>query len=112
MVYHKGMVYILVDTDDTKEILKVDPSGGTKAVEYNFFSRGSGKDAGEQSDLALHSGFSFLYTIDTLNDQLLVYDLVQQALVEMFPDTSMGFDPESISEASSSGERVGLVVLP
>jgi len=113
MVCHEGMVYILVDTDDTKEILKVDPSGGgTKAVEYDFFSRGSGKDAGEQSDLALHPVFSFLYTIDTLNDQLLVYDIVQRALVEMFPDTSLGFDPESISDASSSGERVGLVVLP
>ncbi|MDH3197139.1 MAG: hypothetical protein OEO21_02760 [Candidatus Krumholzibacteria bacterium] len=103
-------LFILVDSDTTKAILRVTP-GGTKTVEYDFFDRGSGASAGVQNDLALSPvGGGRLYTIDTLNDMLLAFDLTQQILVELPPQSS---DPEAISAADGlGGERVGLIVLP
>lgn len=106
-----GTVYMLVETSETKAILRVTPQG-TKTVEYDFFNRGAGNAAGVQSDLAIQPGIDFLYTIDTWNNMLLVYDVGQQTLSEMFPDTLSGYDAEAISTDFSSGERVGLAVLP
>jgi hypothetical protein len=103
-------VFILVDSDTTKAILRVTP-GGTKTVEYDFFDRGSGAAAGVQNDLALSPvAAGRLYTIDTLHDVLLAFDLTGQFLVELPPQAS---DPEAISTADGlGGERVGLIVLP
>lgn len=111
-----GTVYILVDDDDeTKEILSVTPAGLVTQV-YNFFDRGSGTaaEAGIQRDLAIRPAntFPILYTIDTLNDMLLVYYTDLGELFELFPDTLSGNDPESISKKGVFGERVGLVLLP
>lgn len=108
-----GTVYILVDTPGTKELLSVTPAGA-KNVLCDFFDRGSGDAAGTQNDLAiwqLNQNEALLYTVDTLNDVLLVYRTLQQELVVMPPDTT-ALERESLSTASSSGERVGLVVLP
>lgn len=100
-----GNVYILVDSEDTKEILQVTPAGAVTVL-YDFFDRGAGDAAGVQRDLAYDEGFQRLYTIDTLNDNVLVYDLPGDVLAEMFAD------PQStISASVGSGERVGLVVL-
>lgn len=104
-----GSVYILVDTSKTKAIVKV-TAGGTRSVVYDFFSRGASPAAGIQNDLAIDRSFSFLYTVDTLNNVLLVYDITQQSLIVLVPDALS--DPEAISTVDSFGERVGLVVLP
>jgi hypothetical protein len=112
-----GVVYILVDNDDDrKAIISVTPAG-VKSDEYDFFDRGTGteSDAGIQRDLAIWvrpSGNPLLYTLDTLNDMLLRYDVFQGLLAELYPDTTAGFDPESLSKSNVWGERVGLVVLP
>src|SRR5262245_39696044 len=49
MVVYNQIVYILVDSPTTKEILSV-TSTGTKATEFDFFSRGAGDAAGVQND--------------------------------------------------------------
>ena len=107
-------LFILVDAapaGTTKLILRVTP-GGTKTVEYDFTSRGAGDAAGRQNDLALEpQGGGLLYTVDTLNDMLLVYDITQGTLIEMPPDTTLT-DRYAISEPLSQGERVGIMVLP
>jgi hypothetical protein len=104
-----GTIYILVDTDQTKELLKVNPAGGpasAKTVLYDFFSRGAGSLAGKQRDLAIDTRLHFLYTIDTLNDELLGYNLTAPTVFGTV------FSSEDLSLANYSGERVGLVVLP
>jgi hypothetical protein len=117
----KGMVYdqdrsddrlfLLIDSNNTKAILRITPAGD-KTVEYDFFDRGSGNAAGIQNDLAIQQNIDFLYTVDTLNDVLVQYDINQQVLSVWFPDTLSGYDPESISRTGMIDERVGLVVLP
>lgn len=104
-----GTIYVLVDTDHTKVIVKVTP-GGARSIEYDFFDRGPDPAPGIQNDLAIDREFSFLFTVDTLNDVLLVYDINQQSLVTLSPDILT--HPEAISTTGSFGERVGLVVLP
>jgi hypothetical protein len=100
-----GNVYILVDSEDTKEILQVTPAGAVTVL-YDFFDRGAGDAAGVQRDLAYDEGFQRLYTIDTLNDNVLVFDVSGGVLAEMFTA------PQSaVSTSGGSGERVGLVVL-
>lgn len=111
-----GDVFILVDDDDDdKVILKVTPAG-VRTVVYDFFDRGAGTadDAGMLSDLAIKKGSSpILYTIDTWNDLVFRYDTQGVGFPwEMFPDTTQGYDPESISTKGAYGERVGLVVIP
>jgi hypothetical protein len=100
-----GTVYILVDTTSTKELIKID-SQGDKTGAFDFFSRGPGNLAGTQRDLALDRNAGKLYTIDTLNNQLLYFftSAPNQVYTVM---TS-----EDISTSDFSGERVGLVVLP
>jgi len=107
-----GTVYILVDSDDTKELLKVTADGSLTLL-YDFFDRGEGDAAGVQRDLAYDHGFRRLYTLDTLNDNMLVFDLAQEVLVPILDDSltqatlsNRGVDGELIG-----GERVGLTVL-
>jgi len=102
-----GNVYILVDSDETKEIVQVTP-GGAVTVLYDFFDRGAGDAAGIQRDLAYDEGFRRLYTVDTLNNNVLIYDVMLDMLVEMFDDPLL---QSTISTDGGSGERVGLVVL-
>jgi hypothetical protein len=104
-----GSVYILVDTDDTKELLKVTPGQGVSQL-YDFFSRGGGtkQAAGEQRDLAFKN--PNLFTLDTLNDKLLVYDVDTQVFrTPLFSDS---LEQAKISKPNSPpAERVGLDVL-
>jgi hypothetical protein len=101
-----GVIYILVESPTVKAILKVTPAG-TKTVEFDFFTRGAGDAAGQQSDLAIDRSFDFLYTLDTRNNVILIYQLVSRQLSEL---VSIG-DPNAASNGSV-GERVGLSVLP
>jgi hypothetical protein len=59
--------------------------------------------AGQQSDLAIDRSFDFLYTLDTKNNVILIYELVARQLSQL---RSSG-DPNAASDASA-GERVGL----
>jgi len=100
-----GDVYVLVDSDDTKQILRITP-GGAVTVLYNFFDRGAGGAAGIQRDLAYDEGFKRLYTLDTLNNDILIYDVGLDIVVGMF-----GVSQSTLSTSGGSGERAGLVVL-
>jgi len=108
-----GSVYILVDytgTTTTKAIVKV-TSAGAQTTEFDFFSRGAGDAAGIQNDLAIDRNYSpgerHLYTLDTKNNVVLMYRLNTQELVVL----TSGTDPDGASD-ESSGERVGLDVIP
>lgn len=104
-----GNVYILVDTPNTKEILQVTSAGAVTTL-FDFTSRGAGDAAGIQNDLALRR--PFLFTLDTLNDKLLVYDLAD-TFTPLFSD-SLEQSKLSSRDGSgnlSGGERVGLAVL-
>jgi hypothetical protein len=105
-----GSVYILVDTDDTKELLKV-TTGGVVSQLFDFFSRGGGtaQEAGMQRDLVFRA--PWLITLDTLNDKLLIYQA--GTLNERFSDP---IEQAKLSERDaggnlSGGERVGLDIL-
>ncbi len=104
-----GSVYILVESSGTKSIVKV-TSAGVESTAIDFFTaRGAGNAAGIQSDLAIDRtlGSGFIYTLDTLNNVLLVYQVSNGQLTEI---TSFG----GANDASDggSGERVGLAVFP
>jgi hypothetical protein len=102
-----GNVYILVDTDATKSIVQV-TSAGVKTTVVDFFTeRGAGDLAGIQNDLAIDQGFHQLYTLDTLNNVIVLYQI---DTVTMGTLTSSG-DPGAASDGSQ-GERVGLSVMP
>lgn len=107
MVVYNGDVYLVVESTATKSIVKV-TSTGTKSTEFDFFSRGAGDAAGRQDDLALDPR-GFLYTLDTLNNVVLIYVIAEDRLEEIVPDENT--DPFAASNASA-GERVGLAVLP
>lgn len=100
------MIYILVDTQSTKKIVRVSAASGIKTDVVDFFTRGSGseEDAGMQRDLAIDTAQRILYTIDTLNNALLRYPL---------PGGPLGVSQQGavISTSSAGGERVGLVVM-
>ncbi len=109
VVASDGSVYILVESTNTKALVRV-TSAGTKTTAVDFFTRrGAGAAAGEQNDLAIDRtlGTGFLYTLDTLNDVMLVYDIGSDNLVEFSPSGN----PDDFSDAGSN-ERVGLAVLP
>ncbi len=111
MVVHAQVVYILVDSPTTKSILSV--SSGVKQTEFDFFTRGAGDAAGAQNDLALHLQGALVgfYTLDTLNDVLLLVAIApEETLVELVPNVNT--DPGAISKEGTSGERVGLAVMP
>ena len=111
MVVHNQIVYILVDSPTTKEILSV-TSTGTKATEFDFFTRGAGDAAGVQNDLALwvQGAVVALYTVDTLNDVLLLFQIGPDQLFELVPDDDT--DAGAISKVGTDGERLGLAVMP
>jgi hypothetical protein len=109
MVVYSGAVYMVVESTGTKSIVRV-PSAGVKETVFDFFTRGAGDDAGIQDDLALDSrGGGLLYTLDTLNNVVLIYVISEDRLEEIVPDSNT--DPYAASN-TSSGERVGLSVLP
>jgi hypothetical protein len=66
------------------------------------------------NDLAIwrNGNQSFLFTIDTLNNLVVVYDVLQGNGVPTKMAPTTGYHPEAISTVSSQGERVGLVVIP
>lgn len=111
MVVHNQIVYILVDSPTTKEILSVS-STGTKATEFDFFTRGAGDAAGVQNDLALwvQGAVVALYTVDTLNDVVLLFQIGPDQLFELVPDDDT--DAGAISKVGTDGERLGLAVMP
>jgi hypothetical protein len=111
MVVHNQIVYILVDSPTTKEILSVS-STGTKATEFDFFTRGAGDAAGVQNDLALwvQGAVVALYTVDTLNNVLLLFHIGPDQLFELAPDDDT--DTGAISKVGTDGERLGLAVMP
>jgi len=109
VVHPDGSLYVLVESTATKSIVRVTPAG-VKSTVFDFFDRvGS---PGIQDDLALlQAGAAIaLYTLDTLNNVILLYQISpSQGLFEVVPDPNT--DPDAASN-SSSGERVGLAVLP
>jgi hypothetical protein len=100
------MIYILIDTDNTKKIMQVSAVDGSSSTVFDFFSRGSGSadDAGIQRDLALDTGQDYLYTIDTYHNQLLRYQLPGGPL-------TVRIQSSNISTSIEGGERVGLDVM-
>lgn len=108
VVHSDGAVYIVVESDATKSIVRA--SVGVKETVFDFFSRGAGDAAGIQDDVALDPrAGGLLYTLDTVNNVILLYQISTDMLFELVPDGST--DPEAASNASAR-ERVGLVVLP
>lgn len=102
-------VWILVDSDNgaTKSLVKVTPAG-VKTTEVDFFTaRGAGDAAGVQRDLAIDQGIRQLFTVDTLNNVVLVYQIGTQLLGTLTPVGDAG----SVSDGSE-GERLGLSVMP
>jgi hypothetical protein len=109
VVASDGSVYILVESTNTKSLVKV-TSAGTPSTAVDFFvARGPGAAAGEQSDLAIDRGYGsgFVYTLDTLNNVILLYEVANGNLTELGPAGS----PDDLSDGVSD-ERVGLAVLP
>lgn len=100
-----GIVYLLVDADTTKEMLAVDPTGGTKTVAFDFSAL---RPNGVFRELAIDHRNFMLYTIDTEANDLLGYSLLTPSagFVTVIPAN------DAISTPSDSGERIGLVVLP
>jgi hypothetical protein len=111
----EGVVYILVDALTVKEVLEVTP-GGDVSIVYDFFDRGAGDAAGIQRDLAYDEvrGFRYLYTLDTLNDNILRLDVDRRLLAPMFNDSLVQSTLSNRGQngALIGGERVGLVVIP
>lgn len=106
-----GTIYILVDSDDTKEILQV-TTDGTLSVLYNFFDRGPGDAAGQQRDLAIDRGARRLFTLDTRNDNLLVYEILTEFFAPLFDDSTLQATLSNrAGDQLTGGERVGLVIL-
>jgi hypothetical protein len=66
-----------------------------------------------QRDLAYDEGYRFLYTLDTLNDNMLLFDVNQRYLLPMFDDPVVQgtLSNRGSNEALIGGERVGLAVL-
>ncbi|MFH1754491.1 MAG: hypothetical protein ABIA59_02200, partial [Candidatus Latescibacterota bacterium] len=108
MVCHSDRtIYILIDTDDTKKILAVSAATGAKTDVFDFFTRGSGslEDAGVQRDLAIDPLGNLLYTVDTLNNVIVRYQLPGGPL-------SIRNQGTEISTSLDGSERVGIAVLP
>lgn len=110
MVVHNGTVYMLVESATTKAIVAV-TSADAKSTVLDFISeRGAGAAAGIQSDLALLDNPPALFTLDTLNNVMLIYVINEDRLEVSVPE-GVG-NAGAASNGSSSGERVGLAVLP
>jgi hypothetical protein len=105
-----GSVYMLVDTEDTRAIVRVTSALDKDAAVDFFTARGAGDAAGRQNDLAIDRDLHFLYTVDRLNDELILWDIVQEQLSVLVPDQDT--DPGALSTQGVSTERIGLVVVP
>lgn len=106
-----GSVFFVVDTGNTKQLIRV-TSAGVHTVEYDFTSRGAGNLAGRQNDLAIDTrGGGVLYTLDTLNNMLLAWDITQHTLTELPPDPAVN-SADALSTLTGSGEHVGIAVIP
>ncbi|UCH84123.1 MAG: hypothetical protein JSW50_00085, partial [Candidatus Latescibacterota bacterium] len=105
-----GTIFILVDSDDTKQLLSVSPSPpSTVEVLVDFLvERGPYQEPGTMRDLAIR-GYH-VYLLDTYNNDILLYQTEQRSLSRRFRDK-----PETVradlSTQNASGERVGLVVI-
>ncbi len=101
-----GSIYIIVDTNNTKECIQVDALG-IKTTVFDFFSRGPGALAGKQVDLAIDRSLGIIYTLDTRNNALLAFDTnaPQNGFAPLFSS-------EDLSTTGYFGERVGLAVIP
>lgn len=106
-----GTIFILVQSNDTREILQV-TTAGVKTVLVDFFSRrGPGDAAGIQDDLALDR--PFLHTLDTFNDKHVLYNYLTDDFFVLFSDS---LEQAALSRRDANGnlvggERVGLAVL-
>ena len=112
-----GTLYILVDSDETKQLLRYVPGGSLEEL-YDFFDRGPGDAAGVQRDLAIDPDPNFggagrLYTLDTLNDNMLVYDIITGTMNPMLSDSLLQstLSNRGVDGTLFGGERVGLVVI-
>ena len=113
MVSHTdGTIFFLVDSNNTKAIFRVDPVTDELTMVFDFTDPANRTNPGVQSDLAIDSQFSVLYTLDTEANVLLQleFNRVPVLLTELVPNTGSG--PESLSSNNSSGEPVGLAVWP
>jgi hypothetical protein len=98
-----GELYVLVDTTGAHRILRVDPTTGQQEVWLDFAS--VRPSPGVQRDLAIDRRLSFLYTLDTEANELLRIDLRTKQVVVFVAGSA-------VSLPGSSGERVGLFVVP
>ena len=100
-----GTVYIVVDAPSTKSIVRV-TEAGFKTTFFDFLTDPVPPlpGGGAPNDLALRR--PLLFTLDTLNNQLLVINLSGQ----FFPLFSDPLEQMKLSD-SASGERIGLDVL-
>lgn len=111
MVVAAGDVYILVESGSIKSIVRVTPAG-VKSTAIDFFTRGAGNAAGIQNDLGLleQGGLIAVYTVDTLNNVLLLFQI--SPTPQLFELVADGIPNAGAASNASSGERVGLAVLP
>lgn len=105
-----GSIYILVDYSGLttkKEIVRV-TSAGVVSTAFDFTTRA---DAGVQNDLAIDRTLKYLFTLDTKNNVFLAFGLPSSADPGSLITFTATGDPGQASDASS-GERVGLDVIP
>lgn len=104
-------IYLLVDTQDTRAIVAV-TSTGARTTEVDFLTNPeTSASPGRQNDLAIDRELRFLYTVDRLNNTLLLWNIGQQQLTVMEPNPA-DTDPEALSTDGVADERLGLVVIP
>jgi hypothetical protein len=102
-----GSVYIVVDSANTKSIVRI-TSAGVVSTAFDFTTR---PDAGVQNDLAIDRSLKYLFTLDTKNNVFLAFGLPTSADPGSLVTFTATTDPGQASDASS-GERVGLDVIP
>jgi hypothetical protein len=109
MVVHNldRSVYIMVQSTNTRGIVKVTLDGMKTTASDFFVDRGAGNAAGIQSDLAINQTLNLLYSLDTLNNVIVVFQPSTGVVGELAPTG----DPFDASDGGSD-ERVGLAVLP
>jgi len=112
-----GTIFVLVDSEDTKQLLSVTPTvmGVSTAEVLVDFSVDLGpyQEAGMMRDLAI-DGY-LIYTLDTYNDDILLYQYEQRSLTHRFMDKTLleraALSIQGEDGLPTGGERVGLAVL-
>jgi len=117
---NNGTVFILVDadtaeTDPMKALVQVLPNG-TKSIAYDFYDRVGGGEpllkAGKQRDLAINTDTQRIWTLDTLNDLIVLYQIPTGTVSFVYEDAD-SLEKSTLSlPGLVTGERVGLAVLP